>query len=126
MTRNFAYEAQLAFRNFARLYAEYDPYTYVWRKASQSTLIKPDPTQSVHPNRFFVPPIQHLDSVLRRLVSTKEEATVVTPQWTNTSWYATAIRPCFEYQVLFSSDKRDTTPTPWAMLTCHFLHSYDD
>jgi len=103
----------------------YGPYKYVWPKASQSILIKPDPTESVHPNEFFVPPVQHLDSVLIRLVSTKEEATVVIPQWTNTSWYATAIRACFEYQVLLSSDTRDTTPTPWAMLTCHFLHRYD-
>jgi len=68
MTRNFAYDPQLAFRHFARLIAEYGPYTHVWPKASQSTLIKPDPTESVHPNRFFVPPVQHLDSVLRRLV----------------------------------------------------------
>jgi len=101
MTRNFAYDPQLALRHFAGLNAEYGPYTYVWPKASQSTLIKTDPTESVHPNGFFVPPLQHLDSVLRRLVSTKEEATVVIPQWTNTSWYATAIRACFEYQVLF-------------------------
>jgi len=97
MTRNFAYDPQLAFRHFAGLNAEYGPYTYVWPKASQSTLIKADPTESVHPNGFFVPPVQHLDSVLRRLVSTKEEATVVIAQWTNTSWYATAIRACFEY-----------------------------
>jgi len=126
MTRNFAYDPQLAFRHFARLNAEYGPYTYVWPKASRSTLIKPDPTDSFHPNGSFVHPVQHLYSVLRRLVSTKEEATVVIPQWTNTSWYATAIRACFEYQVLLSSDTRDTTPTPWAMLTCHFLHRYDD
>ena len=92
MTRNFAYDPQLAFRHFARLIAEYGPYTHVWPKASQSTLINPDPADSVHPNRFFVPPKQHLDSVLRRLVSTNEEATVEILQWTNTSWYATAIR----------------------------------
>jgi len=126
MTRNFAYDPQLAFRQFFRLNAEYGPYTYVWPKASQSTLIKSDPTESVHPNGFFVPPVQHLNSVLRRLVSTKEEATVVIPQWTNTSWYATAIRACFEYQGVLSADARDTTPTPWAMLACHFLHRYDD
>jgi len=122
MTRNFAYDPQLACRHFARLNAEYGPYTYVWPKSSQSTLTKPDPTESVHPNGFFVPLVQHLDSVLRSLVSTKEEATVVIPQWANTSWYATAIRACFQYQVLLSSDTRDTTTTPWAMLTCHFLH----
>jgi len=80
MTRNFAYDPELVFRHFACLNAEYGPYTYVWPKASQSTLIKPDPTESEHPNGFFVPPVQHLDSVLRRLVSTKEEATVVIPQ----------------------------------------------
>jgi len=90
MTRNFAYDPQLAFRHFARLNAECGPYTYVWPR-------KPDPTESAHPNGFFVPPVQHLDSVLRRFVSTKEEAIVVIPQWTNTSWYATAIRACFEY-----------------------------
>ena len=106
--------------------AEYGPYTYAWPKASQSTLIKSDRTESVHPDTFFVPPVQHFDSVLRRLVSTKEEATVVIPQWTNTSWYAIAIRACFEYQVLLSPDARATTPTSWAMLACHFLHRYDD
>jgi len=122
MTRNFAYDPQLAFRHFAGLNAEYGPYTYVWPKASQSTLINSDPTDSVHPNGFFVPPEQHLDSVLRRLVSTNEEATVEILQWTNTSWYATAIRAYFEYQVFLSSDTRNTTPTPCAMLTWHFLY----
>jgi len=80
VTRNFAYDPQLAFRHFARLNAEYGPYTYVWPKASQSTLIKPDPTESVHPNGFFVPSVHHLESVLRRLASTKKEATVAIPQ----------------------------------------------
>jgi len=59
-------------------------------------------------------------------VTTTEEATVVIPQWTNTSWFATAIRACFEYEVLLSTDARDANPTPWAMLTYHFLHRYDD
>jgi len=80
----------------------------------------------VLPNRFLVPPVEHLDSVLRRLVTTAEEATVVIPQWTNTSWYATAIRECLEYEVLLSIDARDTNPTTCAMLACHFLHRYDD
>ena len=125
-TCNFAYDPQLAFWQFSRLNSEYGPYTYVWPKASQLTLIKYDPTESVHPKGIFVPPVQHLDSVLRRLVSTKEEATVLVPQWTNTSWYATAIRACFEYQVLLSPNARNTTPTPWAMLACHVPHRYDD
>jgi len=77
-------------------------------------------------NGLLVLPVQHLDSILRRLVTTTEEATVVIPEWTNTSWCATAVRACFEYQVLVSADARDTTPTPWAMLACHFLHRYDD
>jgi len=126
MTRKFAFDPQLALRQFSRLSCEYGPYMYVWAKACQSTLINHDPTAPTRPNGFFVPPVQHLDSVLRRLVSTTEEAAVVIPQWTNTSWYATAIRACFEYQVLSSPNARDTTPTPWAMLACHLLHRYDD
>jgi len=55
----------------------------------------------VLPNGSLVPPVHHLESILRRLVTTTVEATVVIPQWTNTSWYATAIHACFEYQVLF-------------------------
>jgi len=70
----------------------------------------------VLPNGYLSPQLQHLDYILRRLVATTEEATVVIPQWTNTSWYATAIRACFEYQVLSSTDAKDTNPTPWAML----------
>jgi len=58
-------------------------------------------------------------------VTSTEEATVVIPQWTNTSWYATAIRACFEYEKLLLTDARDTNTTPWAMLACHFLHRYD-
>jgi len=67
-----------------------------------------------------------LDSILRRLATSTKEATVVIPQWTNTSWYAAAIRACFEYEVVLSTDARDTNPTSWAMLACHFLHRYDD
>ena len=77
-------------------------------------------------NGFLVPPVQHLGSILRRLVTTSEEATVGIQQWTNTTWYATAIRACFEYQVLSSTDARDVNHTPWAMLACLFLHRYDD
>ena len=51
-------------------------------------------------NGFLVPPVEHLDSILRCLVKLSAEATVVIPQWTNTSWFTTAIRACFEYQVL--------------------------
>jgi len=126
MTRNFAYDPQLALRHVPLLNREYGPYTYVWPKSAQATLIGSDPSVPVLPNGFLVPPVQHLDSVLRRLVTTTEEATVVIPQWTNTSWYATAIRTCFEYQVLLSTDARDAHSTPWAMLACHFLHRYND
>jgi len=80
----------------------------------------------VLPNGFLVRSVQLLDSVLRRLVTTTEEATVVIPLWTNTSWYATAIRACFKYQVLLSTHSRDANPTPLAILACHFLHGYDD
>jgi len=126
MTRNFAYDPQVALRHFPRLNRGYGPYTYVSPKSAQTTLIGSDPSVPVLTNGFLVPPVQHLDSVLRRLVSTTEEATVVLPQWTNTSWYATAIRACFEYEVLLSADANDANPTPWAMLACHFLHHYDD
>jgi len=126
MTRNFAYDPQLGLRHFSRLNRVYGPYTYVWPKSAQATLIGSDPPVPVLPNGFLEPPAQHLDSVLRRLVTSTEEATVVIPQWTNTSWYATAIRVCFEYEVLLSADSRDTNPTKWAMMACHFLHRYDD
>jgi len=126
MTRNFAYDPQLALRHFPRLNRVYGPYTYVWPNSTQATLIGSDPSVQVLPNGFLVPPVQHLDSVHRRLVTTTEEATVVIPQCTNTSWYATAIRACFEYEVLVSADARDTNPTTWAMMACHFLHRYDD
>jgi len=126
MTRNFAYDPRLALRHFPWLNRVYGPYTYVWPKSARATLIGSDPSVPVLPNGFLVPPVQHLDSVLRRLVTTTEEATVVIPQWTNTSWYATAIRACFEYEVLLSADARDANPTPWAMLACRFLHRYDD
>jgi len=126
MTPNFAYDPQLALRHFPRLNRVYGPYTYVWPKSAQATLIRSDPSVPVLPNGFLVPPVQHLDSVLRRLVTSTEEATVVIPQWTNTSWYATAMRACFEYEVHLSADARDTNPTTWAMMACHFLHRYDD
>jgi len=126
MTRNFAYDPQPALRHFPRLNRAYGPYTYVWPKSAQATLIGSDPSVPLLPNGFLVPPVQNLDPVLRRLVTTTEEATVFIPQWTNTSWYATAIRACFEYQVRFSTDARDENPTPWAMLACHLLHRYDD
>jgi len=126
MTPNFAYDPQRALRHFPRLSHEYGPYTYVWPKSTQATLIGTDPSVLVLPNGLLVPPVQHLDSILRRLVTTTKEATVVIPQWTNTSWHATAIRACFEYQSLLSTDAKDTNPPPWAMLVCHFLHRYDD
>jgi len=126
MTRNFAYDPQLALRYFPRLSRVYGPYTYVWPRSAHTTLIGSDPSVPVLPNGFLVLPVQHLDSVLRRLVTTTEEATVVIPQWTNASWYATAIRACFEYEVRLLADARDANPTPWAILACHFLYRYDD
>jgi len=126
MTRNFADDRQLALRHVPWLNREYGPYTYVWPKHAQATLIGAIPSVQVLPNVFLVPPVQHLDSILLRLVTTTEEATVVIRQWANTSWYATAIRACFEYQVHLSTDARDTNPPSWAMRACHFLHRYDD
>jgi len=43
MTRNFAYDPQLALRHFSRLNRAYSPYTYVWPKSAQATLIEADP-----------------------------------------------------------------------------------
>jgi len=126
MTRNFAYDPRLASRLFPRLNRVYGPYTHVWPKSAQATLVGSNPFVPVLRNGFLVPPVQHLDSVLRRLLTTTEEATVVIPQWTNTIWYATAIRACFDYEVLLSADSRDTNPTTWAMMACHLLHRYED
>jgi len=126
VTRNFAYDSQIALRHFPRLNRVYGPYRYVWPKSAQATLIGSDTSMLVLTNGFLVPPVQHLDSVLRSLVTTTEEASVVIPQWTITSSYATAIRACFEYEVLLSTDARDTNPKTWAMLACHFLHRCDD
>jgi len=126
MTRLFALDPQLALRHFPRLNRVYGPYTYSWPKSAPATLIGSDPSVPVLPNGLLPPPVQHLDSVLRRLVTTTEAGTVAIPQWTNNSWYATAIRACFEYEALLSTDARDTNPTPWAMWACHFLHRYDD
>jgi len=96
MTRNFAYDPQLSLRYFPRLNRAYGPYTYVWPKSEQATIIEADRSIPVLPNGFLVPPVPHSDSILRCMVTITEEATVVIPQWTNTSWYATAIRACFE------------------------------
>jgi len=126
MTSNYAYDPQLFLWHFPRLNRVYGPYTYVRPKSAQATLIGSDPSVPVLPNGFLVPPVQHLDLVLQRLVTTREEATVVILQLTNTSWYATAVRACFEYQVISSTDARDASPSPWPMLACHFLHRYDD
>jgi len=126
MNRNFAYDLQLLLRQFARLNSEYCPYTYVWPKALQSISSKYDSDTSDHPDGFHVPPVQHVYLFIRRLVATNEEATIVILRWTNTNWYATAIRACFEYRALFPLQERDTTSTRWAMLGCLFLHCYDD
>jgi len=79
MTRNFAYDPQLSLRPFPRLNRVYGRYTYVCPKSAQATLIGSDPSVPVLPNGFLVPAVQHLDSVLRRLVTTTEEATVIIP-----------------------------------------------
>jgi len=100
MTRNFAYDPQLDLLHFSRLNRAYGPYTYVLPKSAQATLIEANPSVPVLPNGFLVPPVQHLDLILRRLVASTEDATVVIQQWTNSSWSATAIRACFEYEVL--------------------------
>jgi len=112
MTRNFSYDPQLALRGFPRLSHEYGPYTYVWPNYAQATLVGSDPFVPVLPNGSLVPPVQHLDSILRRLLTTTEEATVVIPPWTNTSWNANALRTCVKHQVRLSADARDTNPTP--------------
>ena len=80
MTRNFAYDPHFALRHFPRLNREYRPYTYVWPKTTQATLIGSHPSVPVLPNGFLLTPVQHLDSVFRRLATTTEEATVVVPQ----------------------------------------------
>jgi len=126
MTHSFAYGSKLALQHFARFNSAYGPYTHVGHKSAKATLIEADPSVLVLLNGFLVRPVQHLDSILRRLVTFTEKVTVVIPQWTNTSWYATAIRACLGYEVLLSTGARDTNPTPWAMLACHFLHRYDD
>jgi len=82
ITRNFAYDPQLALCHFHRLNRVHGPYTYMWPKSAQATLIGNDPSVPVLPNGFLVPPVQHSYSVLRRLVTTTAEATVVIPQWT--------------------------------------------
>jgi len=121
---NFAYDRHFALRHVPRLNREYGPYTYLWPKTAQASLIGSDPSVPVLRNGFLVTLVQH--AVLRRLVTTTEEATVVIPQWTNTSWYATAIRACFEYQVFSPTDARGANPTPWAKLACHCRHRYND
>jgi len=126
MTRSLAYDPKLAFRHLPRLNRINGPYTYVWPKSAQAILIWSDPSVPLLPNGFLVPAVQHLDSVLRRLVTTTEEETVVIPQCTNTSLYATAIRACMEYEGFSSTDARDANSTTWAMLACHFLHRYHD
>jgi len=70
MTRNFVYDPQLALRHFPRLNRAYGPYTYLWPKSAQATRTGSDPSVPVLPNGFLVLPVQHLDSFLRRLVTT--------------------------------------------------------
>jgi len=57
MTRNFAYGPQLALRHFPQLNRVYGPYTYVWPKSAQATLIGSDPSVPVLFNGFLVPPV---------------------------------------------------------------------
>jgi len=85
MTRDFAYDPELALRQLARLNSEYGLYTYVRPKALQSTSSKYDSDTSDNPYGLLVPPVQHLDSVFRRMVATNEEATTVISQWTKSS-----------------------------------------
>jgi len=85
LTRNFAYDPQLASRHFSRLNRAFGPYTYVRPKSAQATMIEADSSAPALPNGFLVPPVQHLDSIFRRLVNSTEMASVVIPQWTNTS-----------------------------------------
>jgi len=77
MTRNFAYDPQLASRHFPQLNREYGPYTFLWPKSAKKTRVGADPSVPVLPDGLLVPPVQHLDSMLRRLFTTTEEATVV-------------------------------------------------
>jgi len=80
MTRNFACDPQLALRHFPWLSHEYVPYTCVWPKSAQATLIGSHPSVPVLLNEFLLHTVQHLESILRCLVTTTEEATVVIPQ----------------------------------------------
>jgi len=57
MTRNIAYDPQLALRHFPRLNRAYGPYTCVWPKFAQATLIESDPSVPALPNGFLVPPV---------------------------------------------------------------------
>jgi len=88
MTHNFTYDLQFALWHFLRHSHEYGQYKTVWRSSAQATLFGNDRSVPELPKGFLVPSVQHLDSILRRLVTTTEEATVVIPQRTNTSWYA--------------------------------------
>ncbi|OSX72836.1 LOW QUALITY PROTEIN: hypothetical protein BU14_0401s0007 [Porphyra umbilicalis] len=67
LTRNFAYDPQLASRHFSRLNRAFGPYTYVRPKSAQATMIEADSSAPALPNGFLVPPVQHLDSIFRRL-----------------------------------------------------------
>jgi len=49
MTRNFACYPQLALRHFSRLNRAYGPYTYVWPKSRQATLIEAIPRYQCSP-----------------------------------------------------------------------------
>jgi len=85
MTRNFAYDPELALRQFARLSSEYGLYTFVRPKALHSTSSKNDSDTSDNLYGFLVPPVQHLDSVFRRMVAANEEEIKVISQWTKSS-----------------------------------------
>jgi len=91
-TRSFAYDPQLALRYFPLRNREYGPYTFVWIKFAQATLNINIPTTPVPPNGYLVPPVQLLDSLLRRLVASTGEATVVIPQRIIFRWYVSAVR----------------------------------
>jgi len=55
MTRNVAYDPQLALRHFPRLNRVYVSYIYVWPKSAQATLIGSDPLYQCSPTGFWYP-----------------------------------------------------------------------
>jgi len=69
MTRNFAYDPEIAFWHFPRLNRKYGPYTYVWPNSAQATLIGADLSVPVLPDGFLGPPeaVLGTTTLVRRL-----------------------------------------------------------